>query len=444
MTQTLEAPAGRAVGQWVLEERIGGGGQAVVHRARHATLGRPAAIKLVHRAVWADPGFRVRFRRECEALLALSHPHIVPILDAGEQGGRGFLVMALARRGSLAGRLADGPLAPAEAVALLGPVADALDAAHAAGLVHRDVTPANILLDPDGPWLGDFGIARRVDATAMTAEGQLVGTAGFLAPEVIEGRPAGPASDRYSLAAVAFEALAGRPPFTADGVPGVLYAHIARPAPRASSVRPGLPRAVDAALARGLQKDPRDRPPRARDLVDALGGARPARRRRRPGRALAAGAAALLLAGGAAAGVVAVLGGGGQEAPGAPLARVVTDPPLTVPAPGGRDLPARPASAGDLPGLEGVRGAGAADVGELRVTSVPGGAAELAAAAEALSGPATWLDPLEVDGAQVGWVAASPLDFVGVGESWALRTAGDRVVLVRGPGDAPAEYAAAL
>ena len=206
MTATLQ---GRTIGPWELVERIGGGGQAAVYRVRHSALGRPAALKLVHREIWADPSFRVRFRRECEALLALRHPHIVPIHDAGEQDGRGFLVMALARGGSLAGRLAGGPLDPVEASALLGPVADALDAAHAAGLVHRDVTPANVLLDPAGPWLADFGIARRLDATAMTAEGLLVGTAGFLAPEVIEGRPAGPASDRYALAAVAFEALDG-------------------------------------------------------------------------------------------------------------------------------------------------------------------------------------------------------------------------------------------
>ena len=443
MTATLQ---GRTIGPWELVERIGGGGQAAVYRVRHSALGRPAALKLVHREIWADPSFRVRFRRECEALLALRHPHIVPIHDAGEQDGRGFLVMALARGGSLAGRLAGGPLDPVEASALLAPVADALDAAHAAGLVHRDVTPANVLLDPAGPWLADFGIARRLDATAMTAEGLLVGTAGFLAPEVIEGRPAGPASDRYALAAVAFEALTGRPPFRADGTPGILFAHVNRPAPRASTLRPGLSAGIDAALRRGLAKDPRERPATARALVNSLraGGARPGRRARRAARPVAVAAIVALAAAGAATGVALTLGGGDDARPQAPLPTVVTEPPLTVPAPGGRELPAHPASTDDLPGLGGVAAAAAADVGELRVVSVPGGAQELAAAADALSGPGMWVEPLEDDGAQIGLIVASPIDIVGTMDRWALRALGGHVVLIRGRGDDPARYAASL
>jgi serine/threonine-protein kinase len=437
--------AGRSVGPWELRERIGGGGQAAVFHARHATLDRPAALKLVHPQVWADPSFRVRFRRECEALLALRHPHIVPILDAGEQDGRGYLAMALARGGSLAGRLEAGPLEPAEAVALLAPIAEALDAAHAAGLVHRDVTPANILLDPDGPWLADFGIARRLDATAMTGEGVLVGTAGFLAPEVIAGGSAGPASDRYALAAVAFEALAGRAPFAAEGAPGLLHAHLNLSAPRAASLRPGLPAAVDAALQRGLAKDPRDRPPSARALVAALthGPARRRRPARRLARPLAIAAAGLLAAGAAAAGLVATTGGEGAPPP-APLARVVTEPPLTVPAPGGGEVPARPALADDLPGLETAAGAAAADVGEVRVVSVPGGTRELGAAAAALARRLMWIEPLVVDGAEVGLLAASPTDIIGVEDRWALLRVGGDVVLVRGLRDAPERYAASL
>ena len=446
---------GRTLGPWELVERIGAGGQAFVYRARHAELGHPAAVKLVHRSVWADRAFRVRFRRECDALRALRHPHIVPIHDAGEQDGRGYLVMGLARGGSLAGRLADGPVEPGAAIAVLASIGDALDAAHAAGLVHRDVTPANILLDPDGPWLADFGIAQRLDATALTGEGLLIGTAGFLAPEVISGGPAGPASDRYALAAVAFEALAGRPPFRADGVPGVLYAHLNRAVPRASSLRPGLPKGVDAALLRGLAKDPRDRPATARELVGSLARAtaapsharRPRRPGRRPLRAVALAAAGLVAAAGTAAGIAATMGRE-DPAPPAPLATVVTEPPLTVPGPGGADLPARPAADDDLPGLEGARGAAAADVGDVRVVSVPGGVQELTTAAAALAGYLMWIEPLELDGREIGLIAANPTDLIGSQERWALMTTtddGERVVvLVRGRRDAPERYAAAL
>ncbi|MBJ7456949.1 MAG: serine/threonine protein kinase, partial [Thermoleophilia bacterium] len=216
---------GTLAGPWELGERIGGGGQAVVHRARHAATRAPAAVKLFHRSVWADRAFRVRFRRECDALTALRHPNIVPILDCGEDDGRGYLAMSLATGGSLAERLVAGPMRPAQALGILRGVAAALDAAHSAGVLHRDVTPGNILLDPDGPWLADFGIARRIDATVLTGEGELIGTAGYMAPEVIGGERATPAADRYALAAVAFQALTGRRVFEAEGIAGVLYAH---------------------------------------------------------------------------------------------------------------------------------------------------------------------------------------------------------------------------
>ena len=178
--------------------------------------------------------------------------------------------MALARGGSLAERLRRGPLDLGEALAILAAAADALDAAHAAGLLHRDVTPDNVLLDPDGPWLADFGLARPHRAATTTGEGLLIGTAGYLAPEVISGAPAGPAADRYALAALAFRALADRAPFEADGVAGLLYAHVHHTPPRASSLRSGLPRSLDAALAHGLSKDPEGRPQTARALVASL------------------------------------------------------------------------------------------------------------------------------------------------------------------------------
>ncbi|MGD9696899.1 MAG: serine/threonine-protein kinase [Thermoleophilia bacterium] len=422
--------AGRTVGPWALEERIGAGGQAEVFRARHVASRRPAAVKLFHPAVWADPGFRVRFRREREALSQLRHPHVVPVLDAGEADGRGYLAMGLARGGTLAQRIARGDLGRDEALAVLAAVARALDAAHDAGHLHRDVTPGNILLDPEGPWLADFGIARRIDATAVTGEGLLIGTAGFMAPEVIAGHPAGRAADRYALAAVAFEALAGRPPFEADGVPGLLYAHAHRPPPRASAVRPGLPRSLDQALARGLAKDPAGRPATAGALVDSLAAAlrpdrtrvmgRPAPSAGRRRRLLSAGPAALLVSGvvvlgAAAAGLTATLSGGDgagttRSASGAPPPEAVV---LTVPGAGGAAVAAGAAAPDDMPGVAPAPDAAAADVGGARVAAVPGGWERLAPVRRALADRRGLTErPVEVDGSPVGYRVGDAIDLL--------------------------------
>ena len=456
MTVAVEA---RVVGDWILEERIGGGGQAVVYRARHRGHGGEAAVKVFHRSVWADPGFRARFRRECQALSALHHAHIVPIRDGGEDEGRGFLAMGLAHGGTLAQRLARVPMAPIEALDLLAAVADGLDAAHLAGLVHRDVTPGNILLDPAGPWLADFGIARRVDTTTITADGLLVGTAGYLAPEVIAGARATPASDRYGLAAVAFQALAGRPPFEAEAVAGLLYAHVNRTAPLLSSVRPGLPRAVDAAMARALSKDPRERPGTAAEVVEGLERAlrgdadEPTRvmtrpRRRRPRRvragALALGLVALVGLGGAAAAVVPTLIGADPAPVAAPAP---TPPPLMVPGPDG-EVRARAASASDLPGMALGSRAASAQVGDVTVATVPGGWTELEAAADDLQGSFHGAGRLEADGDTVGLVERIPTDLAGLADRWVLMAVdgadGPRAVVLHGPGGSAEDYGRAL
>jgi tRNA A-37 threonylcarbamoyl transferase component Bud32 len=460
VTRTLTGPQ---AGGWLLGEPVGEGGQATVYRARHGADGRVAAVKVLHRSTWADPSFRVRFRRECDALAHLRHPHVVPVYDFGEEGGRGYLAMPLARGGSLAERLRRGPLDLGEALAILAAAADALDAAHAAGLLHRDVTPDNVLLDPDGPWLADFGLARPQCAATTTGEGLLIGTAGYLAPEVISGAPAGPAADRYALAALAFRTLADRPPFEADGVAGLLYAHVHRAPPRASSLRSGLPRALDAALARGLSKDPEGRPQTARALVASLeralslqgagithdgvtrtlgGRPRRARRRRRmlaPAVLLTAG---LLAAGGAAAGLTMTLAG--DDAP--PSARVApapAPPALSVPGPDGAAVVAAQARPSDLPGLPVVAGSAVAQVNGVRVSSTPGGWSDLADVERGLKDAGYTIDPYVVDGAAVGRVARIPTDLVGREPVWVLLAvsdaAGPRAVLATGPYTATSE-----
>ena len=137
----------------------------------HVSLGREAAIKVFHPHVWDDPAFRVRFRRECEALVALEHPNVIPVLDAGEADGTGWIVMHLAEGGSLADRLEAGPIEPDEALRILRQVAAALDAAHADGRLHRDVKPANVLLEPDGhAWLADFGVTLQSNGRVRVGE----------------------------------------------------------------------------------------------------------------------------------------------------------------------------------------------------------------------------------------------------------------------------------
>jgi serine/threonine protein kinase len=472
------AAAGLLVGSWELREEIGHGGQATVHGARHAILGRPAAVKLIHRAVWADPAFRVRFQRECDALAAIDHPHVIPVYDAGECEGRGYLVMRLARDGSLAARLRDGAMRPAEALRLLRAIAEALDAVHAEGRVHRDVTPANILLDPaGGPWLGDFGLARRIDATIATGEGTLVGTAAYLAPEVIAGGRAGPEADRYALAAVAFHALTGRAPFVAPDLAGVLYGHMHHDPPPVRELQPHLPPALDGALRAGLARMPGRRPSTAGALVDiiarALGDTRtggavpptpvsiapthllpgpewapitPASRRRRGRRALARATAT---------GLAVLVGVGGglayTQRDNLPfVAEASAEPPrvTTVPGADGIDVPAALPVADDLPAGVSRLDAVAATVGDVRVISLPGGAAAFAAVRDALAADGHRASEVRYEGRPVGIETALPWGFFVDAESYGLMVlrepAGERAIVVRGDGDAVRQYMAGV
>lgn len=264
--------SGEEFGRYRVEAEIGRGGQAVVYRATQLDLDRPVALKVFDEGYLGRNGALERFRREAIAAGRLEHPRLVPVYDAGEVAGRAYMAMRLVSGDSLAERIArSGPLPSAEALAMLTDIGDALDFAHARGTVHRDVKPANILLDPGGAaYLSDFGLVRMDDMPGLTRRGDWLGTAEYVSPEQVEGEPATASSDLYGLAAVAFETLTGRAPFVRREASAVLLAQVRDPVPDASSIVPSLPVAVDAVLARGLAKDPAERPATAHELVEDL------------------------------------------------------------------------------------------------------------------------------------------------------------------------------
>jgi serine/threonine-protein kinase len=255
----------------------GRGGMGVVYCATELRLDRPVALKLIAADRAADHEFRERFDVEARLAASLDHPNVIPVYAAGEQDGRPYLVMRLVQ-GTDLHRLvqAEGPLAPARAAAIIAQVASALDAAHASGLVHRDVKPANVLLDAaDHVYLTDFGLTRLAGSdTRITETGQWLGTVDFASPEQLEGQRCDARSDVYALGCVLFHALTGRPPFVKGTVPATINAVVHETPPRPSAL--GAPRAFDRVLARALAKHPADRFPSAGDfgraaLAAALG-----------------------------------------------------------------------------------------------------------------------------------------------------------------------------
>ena len=231
------------------------------------------AVKLLAPHLSEDGRGRERFQREARAAAGLSsHPNVVTIYDVGEHDGRTFMVMELMRGGSIADRLRSGrEISDDTTLRWLREAAAGLDAAHDAGIVHRDVKPANLLLDErDRLAIGDFGIARVAMEDQLTATGQVLGTAAYISPEQAVGRPATDASDRYALAVVAYELLTGAKPFEAEHFAAQARAHVEDPPPLASERRGDLPELVDAVLARGLAKEPDERWPSATKLVREL------------------------------------------------------------------------------------------------------------------------------------------------------------------------------
>jgi eukaryotic-like serine/threonine-protein kinase len=317
-----------------------------VYRATDTTLGRVVAIKMLAERHSRDPDVRARFTREALAAARLSgEPYVITVFDVGEQDGRPFIVMEFLDGGTVHDRLRDGRLDSGRALDWLDQAAAALDAAHRQGVVHRDVKPANLLLDKDGVVrVSDFGIASAAGMDTLTLPGTVLGTAGYLSPEQARGEHATPASDRYALGVVAFELLTGRRPFAADTPVTEAFGHLNADVPSAEQLAPDLPPGIDAVFARALAKEPSRRPDSAKELVHELRSAfelvvpptlvlpeqqpsvRIHRRSRFGSRGLAFAAAALGLAlvGLAGAALIGVGFGGGGDGPGQGAARSTT------------------------------------------------------------------------------------------------------------------------
>jgi peptide/nickel transport system substrate-binding protein len=260
-----------------LEARVAAGGMGLVFRARDVRLGRLVALKVLAPALAADPAFRRRFIAESRAAASVDDPHIIPLYEADEADGVLFIAMRFVPGGDLRQVLdREGALAARRAAEFISPVASALDAAHAAGLVHRDVKPGNILVDtragrPDHVYLSDFGASKgALTSVSLTQPGHFLGTPDYAAPEQVNGLAVDGRADQYALACVTYQLLTGGLPFARDHGMAVLLAHLSAPPPSLTALRPDLPAAADQVLARGMAKNPDERFVSCGAFADAL------------------------------------------------------------------------------------------------------------------------------------------------------------------------------
>lgn len=274
MTQGASVPI---VGQvlndrYEVLEKIGEGGMAVAYRGRDRVLGRVVAIKVMRPELASDAGFLARFRREARAAAGVTHEHIAGVYDSGSDGPYHYIVMEYVEGQSVKERLRqEGPLPLSEALRIAAEAAEALEAAHEAGVVHRDIKPHNVLLGRDGQVkVTDFGIARAVAVAGQTDTTTVVGSVHYISPEQARGAGVGPQGDLYSLGATLFEMLAGKPPFEGGDRLAILHKHIYDRPPRVSELRPGLPAEVDSVVAHCLEKDVSRRFASARELLSYL------------------------------------------------------------------------------------------------------------------------------------------------------------------------------
>ena len=257
-----DAYIGSVVGGHRITRLIGRGGMGLVYEAVDPSLDRNVAIKLVAPDLALEPDFRERFISESKVAASIDHPNVLPIFSAGEHDGVLFLAMRLVIGRDLRSLVdEEGPMTPARAAPIVAQVGAALDAAHARGLVHRDVKPANVLLtQEEHVYLTDFGLVKDLGISAgRTSTGQLLGTLDYIAPELIRGETVGPGTDVYALGCVLFFVLTGRVVFPLDTPEGKLWAHIHEPPPMVSALRAGIAPGFDGVVGRALAKDPRER-----------------------------------------------------------------------------------------------------------------------------------------------------------------------------------------
>jgi serine/threonine protein kinase len=273
-----EQPVGTEIAGYRIESVIGRGGMAVVYRAEDTRLGRKVALKLLTPALSDQEQFKQRFVQESRLAASLDHPNIIPIYEAGNADGLLFIVMRYVVGSDLKVALGgDTPLSAARTLRLFEQIGDALDAAHALGLVHRDVKPGNVLLtsvheQADHVYLTDFGLTKRASSLTggLTGTGHFLGTIDYVAPEQIAGRPVEARTDIYALGCVLYECFTGQVPFHRDDDAATLWAHLTEPAPPVTAVRPDLPPAVDAVVSRAMGKAPEERYDSCHDMVQAL------------------------------------------------------------------------------------------------------------------------------------------------------------------------------
>ncbi len=268
----MEDLTGREFGPYRVVEALGEGGMAAVYKAYQANMDRYVAVKVLPRYFASDPQFVGRFEQEAKVLAKLQHPHILPVHDFGEAEGYTYIVMPFVETGTLADLLQEQPLPLPQIRSIISQVGDALDYAHSAGVVHRDVKPSNVLVDKRGNCLlTDFGIAKIVEGTtAFTQTGGIIGTPAFMSPEQIRGEKLDGRSDIYSLGVVLYEMAAGRPPFRAETPPAMLVKHLNDPLPPPRTHNPDLPEGVERVILKSLAKQREDRYATAGEMVRAL------------------------------------------------------------------------------------------------------------------------------------------------------------------------------